>query len=132
MQLIQAMDRSLVTPARSESGFPGPLALPTLPVDISSTILSGGFQAVCAGVCFTFQTLKTASLLCQMQQNVVCSMRLCLGRSVPSREHAVQACHYCWLRFLACILMAAASNLYRDFLLCTAASAGSACCDERL
>jgi hypothetical protein len=46
MELIQAMDRSLVTPARSESGFPGPLALP---VDVSSNILSGGFQAVCAG-----------------------------------------------------------------------------------
>jgi hypothetical protein len=47
MELIQAMDRSLVTPARSESGFPGPLALP---VDFSSNILlSGGFQAVCAG-----------------------------------------------------------------------------------
>ena len=47
MELIQAMDRSLVTPARSESGFPGPLALP---IDISSRLLTGGVQAVCAGV----------------------------------------------------------------------------------
>lgn len=47
MELIQAMDRSLVTPARSESGFPGPLALP---IDISSTLLTGGVQVVCAGV----------------------------------------------------------------------------------
>ena len=47
MELIQAMDRSLVTPARSESGFPGPLALP---IDISSRILTGGVQAVCAGM----------------------------------------------------------------------------------
>ncbi len=46
MELIQAMDKSLVTPARSESGFPGPL---TLPVDISGNVLTGGFQAVCAG-----------------------------------------------------------------------------------
>ena len=46
MELIQAMDRSLVTPARSESGFPGPLALP---IDISSRLLTGGVQAVCAG-----------------------------------------------------------------------------------
>ena len=46
MELIQAMDKSLVTPARSESGFPGPLALP---VDISGNVLTGGFQAVCAG-----------------------------------------------------------------------------------
>ena len=47
MELIQAMDRSLVTPARSESGFPGPLALP---IDISSRLLTGGVQAVCAGM----------------------------------------------------------------------------------
>lgn len=46
MELIQAMDKSLVTPARSESGFPGPLALP---VDISGSLLTGAFQAVCAG-----------------------------------------------------------------------------------
>lgn len=46
-ELIQAMDRSLVTPARSESGFPGPLALP---IDISSRLLTGGVQAVCAGM----------------------------------------------------------------------------------
>ena len=47
MELIQAMDRSLITPARSESGFPGPLALP---IDISSRLLTGGVQAVCAGM----------------------------------------------------------------------------------
>ena len=49
MELIQAMDKSLVTPARSESGFPGPLALP---VDISGNVLTGGFQAVCAGASY--------------------------------------------------------------------------------
>lgn len=51
MELIQAMDKSLVTPARSESGFPGPLALP---VDISGNVrMCGGFQAVCAGAICT-------------------------------------------------------------------------------
>lgn len=67
MELIQAMDRSLVTPARSESGFPGPLALP---VDVSSNILSGGFQAVCAGrawlpLTYCFDRLQATLLIGQ-------------------------------------------------------------------
>jgi len=62
MELIQAMDKSLVTPARSESGFPGPLATP---IDISTDILSGGFQAVCAGepLCMTSAPVMVLSLL---------------------------------------------------------------------